>query len=358
MTTEHSDWLGQVQEEPLEPELPICDAHHHLWDRPTSRYLIGDFVADAADHNVVSTVFVECMASYREDGPEAMKPVGETVFIDTIASESAAKSAEKSTEDTSRKMACAAAIISYADLRLGSAVTPVLESHREASPTRFRGTRHGVGWDAHPDVPISHTKPKEGQLLDPTFREGIACLEKQGLIYESYLYHTQLMELADLARTFPGQPIILNHFGGPLGVGPYAGKREEVMEIWKRGIAELAACPNVIAKLGGIAMPRNGFGWHERDVPPTSKELAEATAPFYLHTIEQFGPSRCMFESNFPVEKKSCSYTVLWNSFKRIASPFSDGERSDLFRDTAERVYAIGDAESPEPVRGQMGNDQ
>ena len=336
MTTELSDWLGQVREEPLEPELPICDAHHHLWDRPTSRYLIDDLVADAADHNVVSTVFVECMASYRADGPEAMKPVGETVTIDALA--------EQCAVDPSHNVLCAAAIIGYADLRLGRAVAPVLEAHREASPSRFRGTRHGVGWDASPEAPNSHTKPKPGLLLDATFREGIACLRDQGLLYESYLYHTQLMELADLARAFPEQPIVLNHFGGPLGVGPYAGKRDEVMAVWKRGIAELAACPNVVAKMGGIAMPRNGFGWHERAAPPTSAELAEVYTPYYHYCIDQFGPSRCMFESNFPVEKRSCTYTVLWNSFKRIASSYSDSEKSDMFRDVAERVYAIGKA--------------
>jgi predicted TIM-barrel fold metal-dependent hydrolase len=329
------EWLNQVQEEALEPERPICDAHHHLWDKPASRYLIQDLVEDAADHNIVSTVFVECMASYREDGPEALKPVGETVYIDSLAAECLA--------DPSRKMACSAAIISYADLRLGSAVTPVLEAHQAASPGRFRGTRHGVGWDEHPDVPNSHTKPKRGQLLDGAFREGVACLQKQGLLYECYLYHTQLLELADLARTFPELTIILNHLGGPLGVGPYDVTSDEVVEVWKRGVVELAACPNVVAKLGGIAMPRNGFGWHERLAPPTSEELAHATAPFYLHTIEQFGPARCMFESNFPVEKQSCSYTVLWNSFKRIAAAFSEPEKEALFRGTAERVYRIGE---------------
>ncbi len=337
MSTEHGDWLRQVQEEPLEPELPICDAHHHLWDRPASRYLIDDLVADAEDHNVVSSVFVECMANYYEEGSEEMRPVGETVFIDAIASAVA--------QDASQKMVGAAAIIAYADLRLGSAVAPVLEAHREASPSRFRGTRHGVGWDAHPEVPISHTRPKRGLLMDPMFREGVACLQKLGLIYESYLYHTQLTELADLARTFPELTIVVNHFGGPLGVGPYDVKSEEVMQVWRQGMAELAACPAVVAKLGGIAMPRNGFGWHERRLPPTSEELAEATRPFYLHTIEQFGPRRCMFESNFPVEKQSCSYTVLWNSFKRIASNFSESEKSDMFCRTAERVYAIGDDE-------------
>ncbi|MFP6616575.1 MAG: amidohydrolase family protein, partial [Candidatus Hydrogenedentota bacterium] len=204
MATDLSDWLGQVVEEALEPELPICDAHHHLWDRATSRYLVEDLVADASDHNVVSTVFVECMASYREDGPEAMKPVGETVFIDGTAGESDG--------DASVCMACSAAIVGYADLRLGRDVLPVLEAHVEASD-RFRGTRHGVGWDASPDVPISHTKPKPGLLMDATFREGFACLGEQGLLFDSYLYHTQLLELVDLAQTFPEQVIILNHFG-------------------------------------------------------------------------------------------------------------------------------------------------
>jgi predicted TIM-barrel fold metal-dependent hydrolase len=329
-----SEWLEQVVEEALEPELPICDAHHHLWDRPGSRYLIEDFAADAMDHNVVSTVFVECMAGYREDGTEAMKPVGETEFIEGIAALHDAKGAGT--------MACSAAIVGYADLRLGKDVTRVLEAHAAASPGRFRGTRHGSGWDASPDVPISHTKPGPGLLLDARFREGFACLQEQDLLFDSYLYHTQLLELVDLARAFPEQVIILNHFGGPLGVGPYDVRSAEVMGVWKRGIRELAGCPNVFAKLGGIAMPRNGFGWHEREAPPTSAELAEATRPYYLHTIDAFGPGRCMFESNFPVEKQSCSYTVLWNSFKRIAEGFSDSEKAEMFRDVAERVYGIG----------------
>ena len=336
MATTHDNWLAQVSEDPLEPDRPICDAHHHLWDRPNNRYLIDDFVADAADHNVVSTVFVECMAGYRDDGPEAMKPVGETSFIDALAEQHAASA--------SSNMACSAAIISYADLRLGREVMPVLEAHREASPRRFKGTRHGVGWDEGPDVPISHTKPKKGQLLDATFREGVACLQELNLLYEVYLYHPQLLELADLARSLPDQRIVLNHFGGPLGCGPYAGKRTEVMEVWKRGIAELAACPNIVAKLGGIAMPRNGFQWHEQPTPPTSQELANVYTPYYHYCIDQFGPSRCMFESNFPVEKQSCSYTVLWNAFKRMAAPFSDSEKADMFHNVAARVYGIESA--------------
>ena len=329
-------WLEQIQEDPIEPDLAICDAHHHLWDRPGNRYLIEDLAEDASGHNVVSTVFIECMARYSENGPEQMKPVGETAFIDALA--------EKFRSNGEQHMNCSAAIISYADLRLGEAVTPVLEAHRQASPSRFRGIRHNVCWDESPEVSNSHTMPTKGLLLDSEFRKGVSCLQKQGLLYEVYLYHPQLLELADLARTFPDQPIVLNHFGGPLGVGSYAGKRDEVMAVWKRSITELATCPNVVAKLGGIAMPRNGFGWHEREKPPTSTELVEATAPYYHFTIDSFGPDRCMFESNFPVEKHSCSYTVLWNSFKRIASEYSDSEKAAMFRGVAERVYSIGAA--------------
>ncbi len=329
-------WLEQIKEDPIEPDLAICDAHHHLWDRPGNRYLIEDLAEDASGHNVVSTVFIECMARYSENGPEQMKPVGETAFIDALA--------EKFRSNGEQHMNCSAAIISYADLRLGEAVTPVLEAHRQASPSRFRGIRHNVCWDESPEVSNSHTMPTKGLLLDSEFRKGVRCLQKQGLLYEVYLYHPQLLELADLARTFPDQPIVLNHFGGPLGVGSYAGRRDEVMAVWKRSITELATCPNVVAKLGGIAMPRNGFGWHEREKPPTSTELVEATAPYYHFTIDSFGPDRCMFESNFPVEKHSCSYTVLWNSFKRIASEYSDSEKAAMFRGVAERVYSIGAA--------------
>jgi predicted TIM-barrel fold metal-dependent hydrolase len=240
---------------------------------------------------------------------------------------------------------CSAAIISYADLRLGDAVLKVLEAHRDASPSRFQGIRHNVCWDESPKIPASHTRPTKGLLLDSEFRKGLRCVQKMGLLYEVYLYHPQLHELVDLARAFPDQVIILNHFGGPLGVGPYAGMRDDVMALWKQVLKELAACPNVVAKLGGIAMPRNGFAWHERKKPPTSGELAEATAPYYHFTIESFGPDRCMFESNFPVEKVSCSYTVLWNSFKRIASEYSVSEKAAMFKGVAERVYSIGAAE-------------
>ena len=179
-------------------------------------------------------------------------------------------------------------------------------------------------------------------MLDSNFRAGLACLKSYGLSFEAWLYHPQLPELASLARAVPDVPMILNHVGGLLSVGPYAGKRDEVFQIWKRGIAEVATCPNVVVKLGGLGMVRCGFGWHTRPAPPSSTELIDATAPYYLFCIEKFGPNRCMFESNFPVDKISCSYGVLWNSFKRMTESFSPTERAALFHDTAARVYRLG----------------
>ena len=333
MNQASSTWQNQVNEEPLEPALPICDAHHHLWDRPGDRYLIEDLVKDAVGQNVVSSVFIECGAFYRKSGPEVLKPVGETETVHRLA--------EDFERGNKQPVKCGAAIVGYADLRLGEAVESVLEAHLKASPTRFRGIRHNVCWDESADVPRSHTKPAKGLLLDSQFRKGLSCLKKHNLLYEVYLYHTQLEELLDLARAYPEQPIVLNHFGGPLGIGPYAGKRAEILDYWKQCIHKLATCSNVIAKLGGILMPRNGFGFHEREIPPTSQELSDATSAYYHFAIDTFGPDRCLFESNFPVEKVSCSYRILWNSFKRIAARYSDSERASLFREVAEKVYRI-----------------
>jgi L-fuconolactonase len=331
MNAEQQTWLDQVVEEPLHPERQICDPHHHLWDHPKSRYLAADLLADTAPLNVVSTVFVECTSEYRSDGPDDMKPVGETEFVESVANTYAA----------SETKVCAG-IVGMADLALGDAVKPVLEAHLAASPKRFRGIRHAAGWDASDAVRNSHTNPPQHLLADTKFREGFAALTDYGLSFDAWLYHTQIGELTDLARTYPDITIVLDHFGGPLGIGPYTGQREEIFAKWRDDIRTLAECPNVVAKLGGLAMPINGFRWHKQSKPPTSFELAEATSAYYLHAIEAFGPARCMFESNFPVDRQSCSYTVLWNSFERIAASFSDDEKARLFHDTAARVYRLG----------------
>lgn len=331
MVTGREAWLRSTIEEPIDPALPICDPHHHLWDHPGNRYFLEDMLRDtAAGHRIVQTVFLECRSMYRKDGPEEMRPLGETEFVESIAAQSAS-----GRYGTTR---VAAGIVGFADLTLGAAVTRVLEAHLAASPARFRGIRHITTWDDSPDI-ISRKTP--GLLLNPKFREGFACLQKYGLSFDAWLYHTQLMELVDLARAFPDTPIILDHVGTPLGIGPYAGKREEVFQEWKRGIAALATCPNVVAKVGGFGMGYCGLGWNRRPAPPGSAEVAATIAPHFRWCMEHFGAERCMFESNFPVDKESYSYTVLWNAFKRISTDLSPGERAALFHDTAARVYRL-----------------
>ena len=327
-------WLAQVTEDVIEPDLPICDPHHHLWDYPGSRYLLDELLADVGSgHNVTSTVFMECGSMYRADGPEALKPVGETEFVNGIA----AMSASGGYGDA---RACAA-IVGYADLNLGAAVGDVLDAHAAAS-ARFRGIRHAAGWDASDEVRNSHTAPVPGMMADSTFRAGFAELGKRGMTFDGWLYHPQIPELTDLARAFPDQPIIFDHFGGPLGIGPYVDKRSEIYEYWKGAVSDLAKCTNVVAKLGGLVMAINGFGFHKRERPATSDELVAATRDYHLHMIDCFGVDRCMFESNFPVDKVSCSYRVLYNSFKKIAAGFSATEKAAVFHDTAVRVYHVG----------------
>jgi L-fuconolactonase len=331
-------WLALMQEDTLEPDLPICDPHHHLWDhrsdRVEPRYLLDELLADiTSGHNIVSTVFIQCGAMYKADGPEAMRVIGETEFVNGIAAMSAS-----GLYGPSR---IAAGIVGMADLTLGDAAAPVLEAHLQAGGGRFRGIRHIAAWDAAGTAIISRPMPAPHLYLDATFRQGFAQLGRYGMSFEAWCYHPQIPELTDLARAFPDTTIILNHFGGPLGVGPYAGKRDEVFAQWQQSITELARCENVVAKLGGINMDINGFGWHLRDRPPTSAELMEATRPYYEHTIERFGAERCMFESNFPVDKQSCSYNVLWNSFKRLTANYSAADKTQLFHDTATRVYRL-----------------
>jgi len=327
-------WLALVREDALDPDLPIIDAHHHLWDYPDNRYGANDFLADAASgHNIRQSVFVECSSNYRDSGPDALKPVGETEYVCELADASDATYAANTR--------VAAAIVGFADLLLGSAVAPVLEAHIVAAHGRFRGIRHASSWDASEQVRNAHTRPPPRLLLDARFREGFACLDRFDLSFDAWLYHPQIPELTDLARRFPRTRIILDHAGGPLGIGPYAGRRDEIFTQWKRDIAQLAGCDNVCVKLGGLAMKLNGFGWHTRDKPPTSQELADTTAPWYHYCIERFGVQRCLFESNFPVEKLSVSYGVLWNSFKRVTAGCSPDERAALFHDTAARVYRL-----------------
>ncbi|MEM9684383.1 MAG: amidohydrolase family protein [Pseudomonadota bacterium] len=334
----NNEWLEQVVEESLEPDLPICDPHHHLWDlRPDSpepRYLLDDLLADTnSGHNIVSTIFIECHAMYRQDGPEELKPVGEVEFVNGIAAMSAS--------GLYGETKVAAGIIGHADLTRGAAAGDVLDALDAAGGGRFRGIRHAVAWDKEPAIRNHRTNPPEHRYMDPVFREGLAQLGPRKHTFEAWCYMNQIGELADMARNAPDVTIILNHFGGPLGLGGYEGKREEVLEFWRGEIVELAKCENVVAKLGGLNMDINGFHWHEQPKPPTSQQLIDATRPFFEHTIEQFGVDRCMFESNFPVDKLSCSYNVCWNSFKILTKDYSADEKAKLYHDTATRVYSL-----------------
>ena len=272
MSTEHDEWLALTKEDAIDPELSICDPHHHFWDWPDGRYLVEDFFQDInGGHNIVQTVFVESESVNKKYAAHGMQPVDETKFVHDIVNQNVS--------EQYRSTKVAAGIVSFADLTLGSAVGPVIEEHLAASD-RFRGIRQVASWDAHGDVIFSPSPPR--LLMDPKLREGFACLKDYDLTFETFLYHPQIIELEDLARAFPDIPIILNHIGGPIRIGPYAVKHEEVFREWKIAITALAACPNVFVKLGGLGMSFCGFGWNERPVPPNSIEVAETIAPYYL----------------------------------------------------------------------------
>lgn len=333
------DWLAlQPQEEILEPELPIVDPHHHLWDRRGHRYLLHELLADTASgHRIEATVFIDCMAFYRSGVDPAYRQVGETEFANGVAAMSASGLYD---ERFGATRACAG-IVSWADLTLGEAVRPVLQAHLAAGNGRFRGIRHAGAWDASPEVHNSHTNPPPGLYAQADFRAGFAQLAPLGLSFEAWQFHPQMADVADLARAFPETTIVLNHVGGPLGIGPYAGRADAVHADWLKALRPLADCPNVVVKLGGLGMRIAPFDFHQRERPPTSTELAEAWRPWIEPCIEAFGTPRCMFESNFPVDKVTTGYAVLWNAFKRLAAGASADEKSQLFSGTARRVYRL-----------------
>jgi L-fuconolactonase len=318
----------------LEPELPICDPHHHLWDFPTSRYLLPELLADCeSGHNVTSTVFVECGSFYTGGVSDGMQFVGETEFVNGVAAMAAS--------GRYGPVKACEGIVGRADLSVGAAVEAVLERHVRAGNGRFRGIRHAGAWDASADIRPSHTNPPPGLYGEDAFRQGFSRLSRLGLSFEAWQYHTQIGDVAGLAKAFPETLILLNHVGGPLGIGPYAGKREAVFAEWRQAIRELALYPNVWVKLGGLGMAICGFEFHKRPQLPDSTELAEAWRPYVETCIAAFGPERCMFESNFPVDRVSCSYATLWNAFKRIAAGASADEKALLFRDTARKFYRL-----------------
>ena len=327
-------WLDRVREEIIEPALPIVDPHHHLWDQPGERYLLDDLLRDTGSgHDIRATVFVQCGAMYRAAGPEERRPVGETEFVTGAAAQSASGLYGPT-------RACAG-IVGMVDLTLGDRVSPLLEAHLAVAGERFRGVRNRTAWHPSPEVRSNLTFPPPGPLAHPEFEAGAKRLAGFGLSLDVWAYHTQLARVVELARAVPELTVVVDHVGGPLGVGPFAGRRAEVFAEWRRDMLALAACPNVAVKLGGLAMQVGGFDFHLRDLPPASAELAEAWRPYVETCVEAFGAARCMFESNFPVDKGMCGYAVLWNAFKRLAAGASEGEKAALFSGTAIRTYRL-----------------
>ena len=324
-------WLSRWQEDILEPDLPIIDPHHHLWLRDSETYLMAELLADiASGHNITATVFAECHSMYRLDGPTELRPLGETEFVTGVAAMSASG-------QFGTPRLCAA-MFGGADLTLGDRIQPVLEAHLRVAGSRFRGVRYSTGWDA--SEKIRSIVPQPGMLRDARVREAIACLAGLDLSFDAWVYHTQLNEVAELADAFPSLTIILNHVGSPILGGPYRDKRDAVFAEWKAAIGRVAQRQNVLVKLGALPIRLPGSAY-DREMPPSSQEVATAWRPYLETCIEQFGPARGMFESNFPVQRRWCSYAVVWNAFKRIAAGASAEDKAALFSGTAARAYRM-----------------
>jgi len=328
---ERHQWLSRRTETAIDPDREIVDPHHHLWDRTDSTYLAVELLADTrSSHNVVQTVFVECSASYDENATKAMAPVGETRFVAGQAAAARGGGSE------------IAAIVGHADLMLGQAVEEVLVAHDAAGNGLFRGVRHGTNWSPHDDVKNGHHNPSPQLLADPTFRAGIATLASMGFSFDAWLYFDQIAELADLARAVPACPIVLDHLGGPLGIGPHAAARDDMLAVWRDGIAAAASCENVVLKVGGLGMEHYfGTHWADLEAPPSSDIVADFWRDEVHYAIDMFSPNRCMFESNFPVDRQTVPYTVLWNAFQLLAERYDAAEQDDLFANTATRFYRL-----------------
>ena len=325
------EWLAQRHEAVLEPELPIIDAHHHFYDRPGWTYLADDYLADAgSSHNVTASVYMQAQTRYRTEGPEALRPVGETAYVAAVAE-----------RQSGGRPRLAAGIVGHADLSAGSRVREVLEAHVQAGRGRFRGVRHLTTWDADSSLVNPLSAAPRGLLLDKSYRDGVAELAPLGLSYDAWLFFPQLPELLDLAQSSPDTTIIINHCGGVVRVASYHEQRQQVFATWSKSMRELARLPNVHVKVGGLGMRINGFDFQKGDQPPSSEELAQAWRPWMETCIEAFGANRCMFESNFPVDKGSYAYATGWNAFKRLTAGASASEREALFSGTESRVYHL-----------------
>jgi predicted TIM-barrel fold metal-dependent hydrolase len=326
-----NQWLAMLQEDVLEPELPIIDPHHHLWLRSGYTYLMPELAADlASGHNIIATVYAECHSMYRKDGADEQRSLGETEFV-------RGQAAMSNSGEFGNARACDV-MFGNVDLTLGGAVEPILEQHIEASGGRFRGVRLSSGW--HADDKIGNVAAQPQLLLDPRVNEAVAVVKRLGLSLDCWLYHPQIDEVAQLADAHPDLTIILNHVGSPILGGPYRGKTDDVFKQWKAAIIRLGKRDNVFVKLGALPIRMPSYEG-DRSLPPSSQEVAAAWQPWMETCIEAFGPARSMYESNFPVQKRWCSYQVCWNAFKRISAGASAAEKTDLFAGAAARAYRM-----------------
>ena len=320
------DWLALRQEAAIDPATPIVDPHHHLWDRGGHTYLPAQFAQDAAGHQLLASVYVECLSNYYDAGPRHLRAVGETGYVARLVQAAG--------------IGIAAGILAYADLSLGDAVDEVLDAHAAVAQGRLRGVRYSTACDPDPAIHASYpTHP--GMLREASVQAGARRLAKRGLVLDVWVYFHQLGDVAALARACPELTIVVDHAGGIVGLGGYAGRRDQVFTQWRAALQGLGALPNVMLKFGGLAMPLAGFAWRKLERPPTSEMLAQAWRPYFEACLEVFGTQRCMFESNFPVDRTGCTYTSLWNAFKRLAAPLASGERDAVLSGTARQVYGV-----------------
>jgi L-fuconolactonase len=325
-------WLArQAPEAALEPDLPIIDTHFHFLDLPGFRYMGADWEAEHAScgHRIVGSVYAEAQTGYRSEGPEALKPVGEVELV---------------VRESRGRPGMAMGIVGHADLLLGDAVTETLAAQVEAGEGRFKGIRYALASDPDPAIAVHHRPPADWST-DARIHAGLRVLQRMDLSFDSWAFFHQQDRIAALAREHADLNIVALHCGGLLGYGPYAGKADEVFQAWRANMTQLAACPNVNVKLGGTFGRLAAYDYLNTEVPEPSTALAAAARPYLLTLIDLFGPGRCMFESNYPVDTVFSGYGVLWNTYKRVTADFTENEKIAMYGGTARRVYRLAPAQ-------------
>ena len=333
MNLDRLEWINSGQEAPVDSEQRIIDPHHHLWERGGSRYRAEELSEDTSrGHTVTDTVFVECLANYRKEAQKELRSIGETEFV-----------VDESIRSKELKGCNISGIVAFVDLSLGDKISDLLEAHQELAGQMLKGIRHATAWSSDADIPISHSKPSEGLMTDKTFIDGVRSLGTRNLSFDAWMYFDQLHELHGLAKEAPNTRIIINHLGAPLKLGRWKKKQDNVQAIWKSELRKLAKLENVYLKIGGIGM-ENYFGtnWVSRPKPPSSDEVVTVWNERILWCIEIFGTEKCMFESNYPVDRQTLPYSVIWNTFQKIVQTFTASEKDDLFWVTARSVYGVG----------------